>query len=523
MEMKSVRATAVAIVLALLCAVPAAAARRAQTPQGSAPRSPAPAASTPAEAPAATEAPPQTVFHYRPVVRVGQDYVLRAGETAYEIQSVLADVTIEGRVDTDVVVTLGSVRLGSNAKIEGSLFVLGGSATIAEGATVDRDTVVIGGALDAPASFVAGGTQVVVGTPAVGQRLRSMVPWLTRGLLWGRLIVPDLRWIWVIVGIVFLISLVLNLVFDRPVRACADAVVARPLSSFLLGLFVLLLTPVALAIVGATVIGLAIVPFVLCALVAAAILGKIGVVRAIGGTITREPASAGRVQAVASFVIGFAVICLAYMVPIVGIVTWAITGALGLGAAAVTFRMALRKEHPVRASAPEFAAVSQPAAAAFAPVPGPAYDAAPATPIDVPPPPPLPAPGGLAAYPHAAFLDRVAAFALDCILVAIAVQVLGLARHDGEFFLWLFLYHVGFWAWRGTTMGGIVCGLRVIRTSGADLRIVDAVVRALASIFSVTALGIGCFWMLQDPERQMWHDKIAGTFVVKVPRELLLP
>jgi uncharacterized RDD family membrane protein YckC len=29
--------------------------------------------------------------------------------------------------------------------------------------------------------------------------------------------------------------------------------------------------------------------------------------------------------------------------------------------------------------------------------------------------------------------------------------------------------------------------------------------------------------MLQDPERQMWHDKIAGTLVVKVPRDLVLP
>ena len=26
----------------------------------------------------------------------------------------------------------------------------------------------------------------------------------------------------------------------------------------------------------------------------------------------------------------------------------------------------------------------------------------------------------------------------------------------------------------------------------------------------------------QDPARQMWHDKIAGTQVVKMPRELVL-
>jgi uncharacterized RDD family membrane protein YckC len=47
-------------------------------------------------------------------------------------------------------------------------------------------------------------------------------------------------------------------------------------------------------------------------------------------------------------------------------------------------------------------------------------------------------------------------------------------------------------------------------------------VRGLTSIFSAVALGIGLFWMLNDAERQMWHDKIAGTVVVKVPRELVL-
>jgi uncharacterized RDD family membrane protein YckC len=55
------------------------------------------------------------------------------------------------------------------------------------------------------------------------------------------------------------------------------------------------------------------------------------------------------------------------------------------------------------------------------------------------------------------------------------------------------------------------------------LRFADALVRGLTAVFSIAALGIGCFWMINDPEKQMWHDKIAGTFVVKVPRHLVLP
>ena len=149
-----------------------------------------------------------------------------------------------------------------------------------------------------------------------------------------------------------------------------------------------------------------------------------------------------------------------------------------------------------------------------------------AVPPDAPPRAAVPEqpPGGdLALYPRATFLDRLAAFALDAVLVAIACQALDLMRDDGWFPLALVAYHVAFWAWKGTTIGGIVVGLRVIRTQGTELRFVDALVRGLASVFSIAALGIGCFWMLQDPERQMWHDKIAGTLVVKVPRHMVLP
>ena len=45
------------------------------------------------------------------------------------------------------------------------------------------------------------------------------------------------------------------------------------------------------------------------------------------------------------------------------------------------------------------------------------------------------------------------------------------------------------------------------------------------SQFSIFALGLGFFWILLDSnrERQAWHDQIAGTLVVKVPRDLPLP
>ena len=91
-------------------------------------------------------------------------------------------------------------------------------------------------------------------------------------------------------------------------------------------------------------------------------------------------------------------------------------------------------------------------------------------------------------------------------------------RDDEAFFSCSFGYHIGFWTWKGTTVGGIICQLRLVRVDGGAAGFADALVRGLSSIFSLAVLGIGCLWILKDPERQAWHDKIAGTYVVKVPR-----
>ena len=283
----------------------------------------------------------------------------------------------------------------------------------------------------------------------------------------------------------------------------------------------------AITIIAATVIGLAIVPFVIFALVVGSMIGKVGVARAIGRTIVYQSSPDSRLQALLSFLIGFAVLCLAYMVPLIGVLTWAMAGILGLGAAAMTARAALRREQPAPARGPDISPVAEarpeplpaePAVVASAP-----FERAELGPPHEPAATPAPLGNDLALFPRATFLDRVAAFAIDCVLVAIAAQILDLMRDEGTFPALLLIYHIAFWAWRGTTLGGIICSLRVVRTQGTELRFVDALVRGLSSLLSLAALGIGCFWMLQDPERQMWHDKIAGTLVVKVPRHLVLP
>ena len=481
---------------------------------------------------------------YRPVLRVGQPYVLKAGEVTREVSSVLADVRIEGHVEGDVVAVLGDVTLTDSAVIDGSLVAVGGSVTAASGAKVGRDLVLVGGGLDAGPDFAPQGQHVIVGSAGMGRAMRAFVPWVTRGLLLGRVIVPGLRWIWVIVGIVFVLGLVLNLLFNKPVAACADTLARRPLSAFLTGLLTLAMLPVVLVILAATVVGLVVVPFALAAFMMAVLIGRISVTRALGRVIAGESDAASRVQASRSFAIGAALVVFAYMVPVLGILTWLFVGSFGLGAATMTFLASLRRERPVPPPKPVPAPpVPPPFAESFAPG-APLSSTAPATSaaVDIEPPPIAPAPPPPAAavprppatpatdgrdltlYPRASFFDRVAAVALDLVLVGIASAFFDFERYrgPGPFFLLLLGYHVAFWAWRGTTLGGIICSLRIVRTNNAPMRFIDAFVRGLSSIFSVVALGIGFFWMLNDAERQTWHDKIAGTVVVKLPRELVL-
>jgi uncharacterized RDD family membrane protein YckC len=490
-------------------------------------------------------------FYRRSRLRLFQNYTLPEGGESREVMSILADVEINGTVRGDVSVIMGSAKIGPTAVIEGSLAVIGGSATVAKGAKVSRDVVVIGGTLDAPMDFVAGGEHVIIGTPAIGESLRALTPWLTRGVLLGRLIVPDIGWVWGVVGLLFLFGLLFNHIFARHVGACADTLARRPMGSFFVGLLVILLAGPAMVIVSITVIGL---PFAIAAMIAASVIGKLGVTRVIGRSVVRESEPESRGQAFRSYLIGSVILIVVFMMPIVGLLTWALIGVFGLGTAAMTFVSSLRKERPaplpVAPVEPPVGSVPPPVAPP--PVASPPFstpegvsafeassDVFRDEPPPIAPPPPVaparpavpslaPHTASLISFPRASFLDRIVAFALDAILVAIVNGMLVAGYFafgrgpDNTYLLVLFAYHVAFWAWKGTTLGGIICNLRMVRTTGEHPRFIDALVRALSAIFSVAALGIGVFWMLSDSERQMWHDKFAGTVVVKLPRELVL-
>ncbi len=489
-----------------------------------------------------------------PGFRLGQDQVIRKNEVIDNFATVFGSVVVEGHVCGDLSVTLGDVRLASGASVEGTLVVVGGTATIEPGATVGGELVLVGGTLDAPADFRPGRDQVVVGIPLIGTRLREAVPYVTRGLLFGRVIVPDLGWVWAVVGVVFFVQLLLNLLFPQATGAATSVMADRPLSTFMAGMLVLVLSAPVAALLAVTVIGIAALPVLFGALLIAWVIGKIAVNRWIGTRLFEQDDPGSRAESTRSFLIGFVVITIAYMIPLLGLVVWGLTGVLGLGAAALAVVGGFRRENPTP---------PRPAPRDLPPMPPPMPPPLQASPLqsmahgvapglagaavvadggqepELPREPPTLAPGvppapraaaamaadprALLAFPRASFGVRTAAFALDVLLVAMLSGMLG-ADEPGDFFVPLLVsYHVAFWLWKATTLGGIICQLRVARVDGEPLRFVDALVRGLVGVFSIAAFGLGALWILRDPERQSWHDKVAGTAVVRVPRNYPLP
>ncbi len=432
------------------------------------------------------------------VQRFGSDYLLESGETAREVVVVQGDATIDGTVLRDVVSILGAARLGGAARIEGDLVVLLGSLRIESGAVVEGDLVVVGGDLDAPVDFQPGGEMVSVGRLAALAPATTIPHWLSEGFLWGRPLVPDLPWVWIVLLVSALIYLAVNFLFERPVRDCAAVLADKPLTTCIVGVLVLALIVPVTGVLVMSIIGVPLIPFLWLALVLVGSFGRVSVFRWIGARVVPESLPGAQLPAARSLVIGMAAVCLLYAVPGVGFLAWTTVGVFGLGAAATTVFAALRKEHP-------------PAPPADGPRP------------DDPDPEEegedLPASNGLTDYPLAGFGPRLAAVVVDALVLGLLVAIL-----DTRWVLLTVLtYHIVLWGWKTTTIGGLVCRVRLVRTDRARLQFSDALVRGLSCIISVVVAGLGWLWILWDPKSQAWHDKIAGTYVVRVPPDVPLP
>ena len=163
------------------------------------------------------------------------------------------------------------------------------------------------------------------------------------------------------------------------------------------------------------------------------------------------------------------------------------------------------------------------------PAASPAPDATPRAAAGVVPPvyasaPPVMPVVSAATLPRAGFLIRMGALLLDLILVGLLTGfVTGMLPRvmqpePPSVFVLVAIYGAVMWKLRGTTIGGVVCGLKVVRLDERPIDWPTSCVRAVSCFLSMVVAGLGFIWIAIDDEKQAWHDKIAGTVVVRVPK-----
>ncbi len=422
----------------------------------------------------------------RDLVAVGNSVELKEGETAGDVVVIGGSVTVDGIVQRDVVVILGTAKLGPKADVKGDVVVVLGALEADPAAQIGRDRVVIG----------LGGN-----VPAL-KWLRWPSQWFSKGLLWARPFPHQYLWAWVVAGLCLLVYLLVTVLFPRPVQACVAALESKPLSAFMLGILSFLLVGPLLFLLICSVVGLVLLPVAGCALLVAFLFGKAAVYSHAGRQFGRQLGLGAMEKPVLALVLGTLIFYLLYAIPILGFVAWGAITCLAIGAAALAFSNSFRSE----AGAPAVGVGGVPPAAPAGGPPG---------------PPPIPVAADPATLPRVGFWSRFFATVLDLLVVGFVVHVL---KTRALFVpIWL-AYHIGMWALKGATVGGLALGIRIVRHDGSAIDFAVALVRSLASFLSGAALFLGFFWAGWDREKQSWHDKIAGTIVVKYPKGIpLLP
>jgi uncharacterized RDD family membrane protein YckC len=540
----------------------------------------APAVETPAiEAPAAESTDdanydarkrgrPRWGHHSDELVTLGGNSTLPKGEHADSVVSVFGSSTSDGDVSNAVVSVFGDTRVSGtvgdaavavfgdtyvNAKVAGDVVAVLGNVELGPAAEVQGNVVSVGGAVRRdPASVIHGGVENIFGMAFGGSHW--LRPWVKHCLHYLRplAIAPGLGWAWALaLGFLALYALI-ALMFRDTVDRCVRTLETRPGQTVVAALLGMLLTPVLFVLLCITVIGIAFVPFAALGLFMAGLFGKAVVLAWIGRFFTKLLDGGGHIHTAFAVLAGGGVVLALYLVPVVGFFVYKALGILGFGVAVYALILAMRSKRGESRPAPAFAAASPGAgsaafggtpdagaggAAGFAGTadsgasaagsagaagssggaPEPAQNKTASAPF---------ATAGAAhavpssALPRAGFAVRMAALFIDAVLIAALLSIIDSSKQAE--LLGLAIYGAVMWKFKATTIGGIVFGLQVVRVDGRPIDWATAIVRALSCFLSLIVAGLGFIWIAFDENSQAWHDKIAGTVVVRVPKGVSL-
>jgi uncharacterized RDD family membrane protein YckC len=408
------------------------------------------------------------------------------GPVGDSVVAVFGNTYVDGKVGDLVVSVFGTVELGPNADVQD---------VVAVGGDFKRD----------PKAIVHGEIRNVV-LGGIFADMDWLHSWFVQCAMRGRLLGfgPHLAWAWWIAFSFLGLYVVLGLLFGRGMYRCVDTLEQRPGYSILTALLTVLLAPVVMIILVLTGVGIAILPFLGAALFFAGIFGKAVMLAWLG---KRVMSPFGVLPAALAVLVGGVLILLSYTVPILGIVLYKLFGWVGLGVVVYTLILNMKRERPPAAP---IVPPPAPVLPVIDPVTGmPMPEAGTAIPVMV-----------ATTLPRAGFWIRTAALGIDTVIIGVVVWLFQM--HGRMEMLLLAVYAATMWKMRGTTVGGIICGLKVIRLDGRPLDWTTAIVRALGCFVSLVVVGLGFIWVVFDDQKQSWHDKIAGTTVVRVPKGVSL-
>lgn len=451
------------------------------------------------------------------------------GEVSEAVVSILGNTRVTGPVGDSVVSVMGSSYV--NSRIDGDVVAVLGDVELGPEAVVSGEVTVVGGRLlrDPLASVAGEINTVLMGT--VAGSFDGLRTWMRECALYGRPLafVGGVGWAWGIALGLLALYTIIAVLFRRGVDDCVQTLRTRPGQSAVAALLTLLAVPVLMLILVFTLVGLVAVPFVGIALFVASLFGKAVMLAWIGGGCLallrpRDESGAGSLLShpALAVVVGGAIVLLLYTVPVLGIVLYKLLGVLGMGVVVFTVILAARRArdaHRVAAAVNTQSSVTAPASDDFVVDTEAVVDPA-VAPASAPPAvgvPASPAPLALLSLPRAGFWVRMAALAIDAILLLIVTNLM-IDDAGRLVLLALAVYGAVMWKLRGTTIGGSILCLKLARTDGREVDWATAIVRALSCFISLVALGLGFIWIAFNDERQGWHDRIAGTVVVRVPK-----
>lgn len=277
----------------------------------------------------------------------------------------------------------------------------------------------------------------------------------------------------------------------------------RPGKSLLAGVLTWLLTPVAFVLIALTVlivIGLVLLPLFALGVFIVSLFGRVVMLAWLGRQLNKFFRLSSLNRPVVAVLMGGVVVLGLYTVPVIGFILYQLIGLVGFGVVVYTILRAYQQNKKT-------------AALGLSPVDEPAAGAVPLVAS-------LPLIISAATLPRAGFWPRLLATLLDAVVVSLTLGLLhrvwpGLG---GVFPFWLAVYCISLWATKGATIGGIICGLKVVRLDDRPVTWSVAGVRGLSAFLSLAIAGLGFIWVAFDDDKQSWHDKIAGTTIVKMPK-----